>query len=116
MGVINAQVFCHSDSEVCRGILLTYGNGSQRVLGECRVGVDRSVICRDPLRICFTKIEYSPPGKRYRLRGTRVEATHAAEHSHELQTELAWECLSMKGALEFWYDFWQSELHHVGGD
>lgn len=50
-GVKSATVFNPPNEDFCRGILLTYKNGAQRSLGECRLGQDDSVTVEGPLFI-----------------------------------------------------------------
>ncbi|SPO05544.1 uncharacterized protein DNG_08231 [Cephalotrichum gorgonifer] len=40
--VVSVTVFYFADTTRCRGIIFKYGNGGERSVGQCRVGVDRT--------------------------------------------------------------------------
>ncbi|KAM6520197.1 hypothetical protein FALCPG4_013750 [Fusarium falciforme] len=111
-GVVRAEIFRDPDTGFCRGILLTYGNGGQRALGQCRVGIDCSKTCTLPTWICIANFQHSPPKRGYRLQVSEVEVTHATEHTHRFQG-VQWECFPMKGWLEFWFRRQESQVYHI---
>ncbi|RSL54589.1 hypothetical protein CEP54_009813 [Fusarium duplospermum] len=97
-GVTRVEIFRDPHTGFCRGILLTYGNGSQRALGQCRIGIDGSTVCTLPTWICIANFQHSPPKRGFRLQGVQ------------------WECFPMKGWLEFWFRRQESQVYHIWGD
>ncbi len=90
--VHSVRIFEDQDTQFCAGILLTYEDGSQRALGQCRVGWDSYVECIRPYDLCFLAITLD------RRTCVEVEATATDEaHDHE---ESGWECCTMDGILQ----------------
>ena len=38
--IVRIDVFHERGSDLCRGLLLEYANGGQRLVGDCRIGAD----------------------------------------------------------------------------
>lgn len=114
-GVVRAEIFRDAGTGFCQGILFTYTNGSQRALGQCRVGIDASITCKTPTYICIANFQHSPPKRGYRLQVSEVQVTHALEHTHRFQG-VQWECFPMRGWLEFWFRRQESQVYHIWGD
>lgn len=112
--VVSVEVF-RDQTGFCQGILLTYGNGGRRALGQCRLGVDRSIICKNPLRICAANFKFQPPKRGYQLEVAKVEAGQDVKHSHR-PLGYPWKCFPMKGLLEFRYQCDQLQLYHIEGN
>ncbi|KAK1244955.1 hypothetical protein MKX08_004584 [Trichoderma sp. CBMAI-0020] len=104
-----ALVHVYSDAEtgLCRGLLAEYHNGSQRALGECRIGLDPVCTYRSPACLCFRRTTRHRPGTSIELRGTRVCTADQSKHEHD---EEGWLCFPMRGSLRFWFTNEQSVL------
>lgn len=57
-GVSSARTFYDADSGLSRGILYRYDSGGERAVGQCRVGVDRSMSVLRPTRVCVRDTTY----------------------------------------------------------
>lgn len=109
--VTAAEVFRRGPGPYSRGILLTYGNGGQRALGECRLGVDSSRRYEWPRLLCTTmesKRSEVPPNRR--LWTAMVQFKDAQAHEHDGD---GWKCYDMSGTLNFWFTHNQQYLEVV---
>ncbi|OAA57936.1 hypothetical protein SPI_06821 [Niveomyces insectorum RCEF 264] len=92
------RVFTDKVKGICRGLLLWYGNGGVRALGECRICVDESLLVKSPAVICYRKLRY----RAYRYAshdGVVVDAGGATQHHH---AEDGWTCHEVgRGTLHF---------------
>ena len=52
-GVVLVTVFYAGDTNHCQGAIFTYGNGGERSVGQCRIGVDRSSTFAPSEGLCF---------------------------------------------------------------
>lgn len=139
--VASVEIFYQKEkpeNKNCLGILFVYHNGSQRALGQCRIGVDSSTIHKDPMGICIANplmgSETPTPSMGTSFRGVRVEVVHGQHQDHVSDLNVdwvpdpdadwkwapdpsvvcrGWECLPMKGVLEFWYTNFQSKVQYV---
>ncbi|KAM0478576.1 hypothetical protein ACHAPX_005165 [Trichoderma viride] len=50
------HVYSDAETGLCRGILAEYNNGSQRALGECRIGLDPVCTSTSPACLCFAQV------------------------------------------------------------
>lgn len=102
-----ALLHIYSDAEtgLCRGILAEYNNGSQRALGECRIGMDPVCTYKNPACLCFSRVTHHRPGTAIELKGTKVCAAYQSKHKHD---EEGWSCFPMQGNLQFWFTNEQS--------
>jgi hypothetical protein len=82
--------------EYCRGLLFNYENGTQRVLGQCRLYVDPYQTFIKPLSFCFKRILVEPGANR-----TMVQFGDDLVHSHG--EDDSWTCFSMVGTLGFYF-------------
>ncbi|KAL7953915.1 hypothetical protein V8C34DRAFT_295674 [Trichoderma compactum] len=92
--VIRTQLFHERGSPTCRGIILEYRNGAKRALGQCRLGIDRTEECTEPVRFCYSN---SLIGGR---QSVQVHIAKDSSHTHEGG---GWICCMMRGDLEFWF-------------
>ncbi|UKZ87605.1 uncharacterized protein TrAFT101_003391 [Trichoderma asperellum] len=97
--VIRTRVFYERGAPACRGIVLEYGNGSKRGLGQCRLGVDQTEECIDPTQLCYSSL-----GKN----SVQVRFSNGSSHWHE---ETGWTCCMMRGVLEFWFSDTEVKLN-----
>ncbi|KAL7924041.1 hypothetical protein ACQKWADRAFT_35977 [Trichoderma austrokoningii] len=105
------HIYTDADTGFCRGILVEYSNGSQRALGECRIGLDPVNTCKNPACLCFTAITRILAGTPIVLKGTKVSSSaYQSVHTHD---EEGWTCLPMRGAVEFWFTNRQSVLRVI---
>ena len=91
------------EGSFCRGLILTYENGAQRALGDCRLGVDLSRTYKNPQILCV--LEEWPVSAESGREMTRLVKLQFAEdypHSHDY---LRWKCYKMSGnTLQFWFN------------
>lgn len=100
-GVISADVFRRGREASCRGMLLTYENGWQMALGDCRLGVDGSRRYERPRLLCMAnKREPGPAPLQCEYWSARAQFETGGTHGHD---EDGWECFDMEGTLEFWF-------------
>lgn len=78
------------------GLLFTYKNDSQRAVGECRLGVDRSRVFEKPARICFQRRERTA---RFRFLAMDISFSDDPQHSHPNHPGTS--CSEMSGPLLF---------------
>ena len=97
-GVVRARTFLRQNDD-CRAIVLEYSNGSQRAMGDCRLGIDPVEIWNTPTCICIFKTTYNPRPLAVALQVVKVRFSER-EHQH---TEPGWTCHAMRGNIEFWY-------------
>ncbi|KAM0346229.1 hypothetical protein ACHAPU_005654 [Fusarium lateritium] len=107
--VTRVQVLEDDDSGFCKAILLDYGNGARRALGNCRLGIDRAKTYLRPSHICYRAAGHAS-GIRRDIPAVRVEAGCNANHDHE---EDGWVCSMMEGTMEFWFSKEQSVVRVV---
>ncbi|KAJ3499597.1 hypothetical protein NLG97_g224 [Lecanicillium saksenae] len=60
--VARTEIFLDTDKISCRGILVQYEDGTERALGECRVGVDPSQTCVKPQEIWYKDVSWDSIG------------------------------------------------------
>lgn len=70
--VATVYVFAARGSEFCVGILLQYGNGASRSLGQCRLGVDRCIAVQRPRQFHWAEDTYRCPRTAIRYDGFYV--------------------------------------------
>lgn len=104
------QIYSDAETGLCRGILAEYSNGSQRSLGECRIGLDPVCTYKNPACLCFTQITRIRPETFIELKGIRVSSSHHSEHEHDTE---GWSCFPMHGTLQFWFTNEQSILEVI---
>lgn len=104
------QIYSDVETGLCRGMLAEYSNGSQRALGECRIGLDPVCNYKNPACLCFTQVRCNRPGTAIELKGTKVSSTCHSEHKH---AEEGWSCFPMHGTLQFWFTNEQSMLEVI---
>lgn len=92
------QVFLDRQRKYCRGLLFSYENGAQRVLGQCRLYIDPSQTFMKPMSFCFKSIEVDGSGTKPR---TMVQFGDDLVHSHG--EDDSWTCFSMVGILGFYF-------------
>ncbi|ATY58484.1 hypothetical protein A9K55_003075 [Cordyceps militaris] len=105
--VIAADVFSDSMSSICKGILLRYRNGTERSLGQCRLGFDDVAHVDSPVSIHYSSISYKPPLQKYAIRGHIVQffdrSTEMPEHGKDTADEgEKRRHHDMRGTVEFW--------------
>lgn len=109
-GVVLLQIYSDAETGLCRGILAEYSNGSQRALGECRIGVDPVCTYKNPACLCFTQVTRKRPGTSIELKGIKVSSSYQPEHKHD---EVGWSCFPMRGTLQLWFTNQQSSLEVI---
>ncbi|KAM0560011.1 hypothetical protein ACHAPJ_003968 [Fusarium lateritium] len=107
--VTRMQVLEDEESGFCKAILLEYGNGARRALGNCRLGIDRARTCLNPSRICYRPSGHAS-GIRRDIPAVRVQAACGSTHHHD---EGDWICSAMEGVVEFWFSREQSVIRLV---
>ncbi|EGX91536.1 hypothetical protein CCM_05694 [Cordyceps militaris CM01] len=105
--VIAADVFSDSISSICKGILLRYRNGTERSLGQCRLGFDDVAHVDSPVSIHYSSISYKPPLQKYAIGGHIVQffdrSTEISEHGKGTADEgEEIRHHDMRGTVEFW--------------
>jgi hypothetical protein len=105
--VICVQVL-ESEDRRCYGILLEYGNGAQRALGDYRLGYYRSgTDCMKrywkPSRICYLS---------HKVLNSVVNASDDPDHGHD-HDQAGWICNPLSGVLELWFSMDQSVIRIV---
>lgn len=105
------------DSLHPRGILIGYGNGGQRALGECRIYEDMQKTYKMPTLFCFcnrTSLE-SPSGLSNANSAYPAIAvgTAAEVHAHDDQD---WECFEMAGTLMCWFNAIEGYISVMDGE
>jgi hypothetical protein len=94
--VVCIRVFTETKTGNCRGLLLEYGNGSQRCLGECRTGLDTELVFKNPEFLCMGEV-YNGDQKAFQVRVY-------SERPHKPKTG-KWKCCNMRGTrgiLKYW--------------
>lgn len=111
-GISLAEVFQRGRDNHSRGIVLTYQNGAQRALGDCRLGVDPSRRYINPVFMCAAPESQPDPIFDWSYRYVSVEFHGEGTHEH---SEAGWECfkLEMDGTLNFWFTHKQQYLEVV---
>ncbi|PTB43012.1 hypothetical protein M441DRAFT_56047 [Trichoderma asperellum CBS 433.97] len=109
-GIVLLQIYSDAETGLCRGILAEYGNGSQRALGECRIGVDPVCTYKSPACLCFTQVTRNRSGTSIELKGIKVSSSYQSEHKHG---EVGWSCFPMRGTLQLWFTNEQSILEVI---
>ena len=106
------------DEEGCRGpvpptmgLLLTYNNGSQRALGQCRFGLDDFVTVQWPTRLCMKSSH-----EIYGSQGVEAEAGSELDGEHDHGEEHGWCCNALEGSLILWYQRRQARFQFVAND
>ncbi len=97
-GVVRARTFLRRDGHCC-AIILDYINGSQRAMGDCRVGIDPVETWNMPKYLCILKTTYTPPVSVSALQTVKVRFSER-EHQH---AGSCWTCHAMGGNIEFWF-------------
>ena len=107
-GVTTAEVFRRGRRGYTRGVLLTYEDGCQRALGECRVGVDASSVFRNPRRLCADS-----RANGWRNCTVKIQFHCGGEHGHDDRRPVwtwehgldmgVWKCFEMEGTLRVWF-------------
>ncbi|KAF5026744.1 hypothetical protein F66182_1163 [Fusarium sp. NRRL 66182] len=127
--VVSVEIFEHPVTGLFRGLIFSYANGSERALGECRIGVDPSCICKEPVQICIASLKYQLPDAAAQFSRVKVEASHEShdsEQTHCMQDlvaggpsgsvhDVSWQCVPMKGLFECWSQLSDTWLNHVDG-
>ena len=98
-GVVRARTFLRQNDD-CRAIVLEYSNGSQRAMGDCRLGIDPVEIWNMPKCICVFKTTHTLPPSAAALQGVKIRFSER-EHQH---AEPGWTCHAMRGNIEFWHN------------
>jgi hypothetical protein len=98
--VTRMQVVKDEKSDFCRAIIFIYGNGAQRAVGNCRLGIDLVKTYLNPSRICYLPVSLSHVNGAGPRQVVRVEGENDSTHRHE---ENGWICSPMEGNLEFWF-------------
>lgn len=107
-GVVGLEIYHFGESRLCRGIILRYENGSERALGQCRLGVDPVRIVENPAFLCFANTFYNRPNTEVRCSAAWVESFQTEEHEHDGP---GWTCCTMKDRVEFWFTYEQAKLN-----
>ncbi|KND91539.1 hypothetical protein TOPH_03860 [Tolypocladium ophioglossoides CBS 100239] len=105
--VSSIRIFNEMEAQACRGIVIQYVNGSQRALGQCRVGIDRDQIVMRPRRLCLASFALGRSYTGDQLYGTKVESSTTLHHKHD-RTD--WACNELRGVLRFWFKNQQTKL------
>lgn len=108
-GVVNAHVFKDKEQGVCRGILLEYEDGTQRALGQCRLGLDTVQCYKHPTKFHYAIVESSSYIKKhhYKCLQAAFDAESGLFSTHDTSE---WKTCPMKGFLQISFSHWE-----VGG-
>ncbi|KAI0426626.1 hypothetical protein F5Y09DRAFT_334008 [Xylaria sp. FL1042] len=100
-GIKSANVFYHTHTQLCAGIVFQYHNRGSRAIGQCRLGVDRSMMVLEPRILCFQNFD------------RRVQVKVGSDDTHEHGDE--WECLSLDddGAIAFSFNYDSSYISFI---
>lgn len=98
--VASTEVFLDRTKTSCRGILIRYEDGTERALGQCRVGVDPSEACVRPQQIRYLDVSWALIEEGLNCR-TAVEFRSAETH---VSVKKDWLCSNMEGYLKFWFN------------
>lgn len=118
-GVTAVDVFSDEASHICLGILLQYGDGTLRALGQCRFGAASVVHTENPVQLCLSPISYEEMPRRrlgrrkwlkgqlthFLAEGARIQANEGESPEEEQRV-----CYDMRGTAEFWYYCRESRL------
>ncbi|PNY27728.1 Uncharacterized protein TCAP_02357 [Tolypocladium capitatum] len=104
--VASIRIFNDREAQACRGIVIQYVNGSQRALGQCRVGIDRDRIVMGPRRFCFASFTFGRSYSGEQLCAAKVESS-TTHHEHD---GTDWACNELRGVLRFWFKNRQTKL------
>lgn len=53
--VTRAELYMEAGTGLARGMVMNYKDGSVRAVGECRVGIDPSIVVHDPWALCVRR-------------------------------------------------------------
>lgn len=107
--VAHAEVFHQEGSPYSRGLRFVYYDGSQRALGDCRMGVDPCETYKTPRTLCvFSTSDWETHVVRQLW---RVQVHFTSEPLDDDDEEII-DCSfhEMKGTLRFWFDHEQSHI------
>lgn len=104
-GVILAEVFQRGQRPECRGILLTYKDGSKRTVGDCRLGIDPSQRFERPDRLCV-----AVGGEENRRPGIPRPFYVKVRFQNGAARVKGWKTSKMEGHIYFWFT---ANLHYV---
>jgi hypothetical protein len=105
--IASIRIFNDREAQACRGIVIQYTNGSQRALGQCRVGIDGDQIIIGPRRLCLASFALSRSYTGDQLYATKVESSITLHHKHD---GTDWVCNELRGILRFWFNNQQTKL------
>lgn len=104
-GVANAHVFTdHERQGVCNGILLEYEDGTERALGQCRLGLDPIQCYKHPTKFHFAVVKCAANrhGDEYEIVQAAFDSETGLFSTHDTAN---WETCEMKGILQFSFRF-----------
>jgi hypothetical protein len=110
------HIYSDAESGLCRGILAEYYNGSQRTLGECRIGMDPVRTYEDPAGLCFSRVLRNLPKTLIELKGTKLCIASQSEHQQHQHDGEEWSWSPMRGTLQFWFTNEQSIMDVIVDD
>ncbi|MBE3046651.1 hypothetical protein IMZ48_29800 [Candidatus Bathyarchaeota archaeon] len=110
-GVVLAEVLQRGRGPYCRGLMLTYGDGCQRALGDCRVGVDPSRRYEKPGRLCICRSSEEDPSYNRKWWSAKVVFQGSRAHRHD--DGESWVCVDMAGTLNFWFSHREQYLETI---
>lgn len=96
----STKTFLDPITASCRGIIIRYEDGTERALGQCRVGVDPSEICIKPQQIRYQIVSWASVDAKL---GVNAKVEFRGETTHEKLPE-GWVSANMSGELKCWFN------------
>lgn len=88
----------------CRGLVLRYGDGTTRTLGQCRVGIDEEVHTQKPVGLCYMNmVDDGSVALEFLADGAEPHAGHVSGDDGDEEEEDGWACHAMEGGITFWF-------------
>lgn len=109
--VQNVELFQSKNNKGgCAGAIISYHDGTQNVLGECRVGQSKSTCYDNPVYLCFKT------AKRYTVavcttKGNMHHHKHRKWKRHEWPRP-QWKCCEMRGTLTWWLTYLGEQISY----
>lgn len=88
----------------CLGILLTYSNGRQEALGQCRIGLSQTATFKNPTALYCRRILLAEYGSGIIIRVTPGDMDVNKPNRDD------WIIIKMKGMLRWWFNYGRTLL------
>jgi hypothetical protein len=108
--VSSTQTFSDRHDGYCEGIILRYGDGAERAVGQCRLGKDCQTICERPSLLHYNKCSYITRDDKVR-QTLQIVFMNKKKVGKESREGVAYrESRVMKGRIVFWFTEYESVI------